>query len=193
MNRPPFFEGVLLALGISVVASVLVSLFSSFAPTRVLLEALIPGLSFSYVLYLLWRSREKVGKPTAIAIWALASVACWMFSANILITLFVHIGLVWLIRALYYYASIVMALLDLSLVLLAMAAAFLTLLHTHSLFLSLWSFFLLQTLFVLLPEKIPSGRGRLVGERQTRGCEGDDRFEIAYQSAQQVLRKISVK
>lgn len=194
MKRPGFAEGVVLAVLVSLAVTVVFTVLSGFFPTRWLLQAIIAGVSFSYICYLLIRSQEKTGRLVVIALWSAVSVAAWLFSPSTIVSLFVHIGMIWLIRALYYHASLLVALVDLGMTLFAMAAAIWTLIYTNSLFLSVWCFFLIQAVFVLLPVDLKS---RIFVSRHQQGRQSvvkddpaADTFEQAYLSAQSAVRQL---
>jgi len=197
MKRPALFEGILVALIVSIVASAVFTIMSAFFPTSWILHALIAGTSFVYLMYLLFRSHEKVGKPTVVAVWTLVTIAAWMFSPSLLISLFVHISLIWLVRALYYYSSLFMALFDLGLILFAMAASIWTIYHTNSLFLATWCFFLLQSVFVFIPEDLREHlkvkRGAPEVSNPEKSNPANDGFEQAYLTAQTAIRQLSTK
>jgi hypothetical protein len=89
-----------------------------------------------------------------------------------------------LIRCLYYHSSILIALLDLGLVVLGMLVSLWTLLHTHSLLLAAWVFFLMQALFSALPEQIRAVNTKLTNNQA-------DGFERAYASAEAAVRQLS--
>jgi len=198
MSRPGFAEGIMVAIIISIAVTGVFTVMSAFFPTRWLLQIIIASVSFSYILYLLVRSHERVGKLTVVAVWGCVSILTWIFSPSIIITLFVHIGLIWLVRALYYYTSLLVAFLDLGLTLFAMASAIWTLSYTNSLFLSVWCFFLLQSLFVLLPTDLSKNN---LKQKFSRGQTGKteikpgkkDPFEQAHQSAQAALRQLAAQ
>jgi len=190
MKRPGFSEGILVAIVISIAVTMIFTVMSSFFPTRWLLQILIAGASFSYVFYLLVRSSEKIGKLTVVAVWGSISILVWVFSPSIMVTLFVHIGLIWLVRALYFYTSIVVALVDLGLTLFAMSVAIWTLSYTNSLFLSVWCFFLLQSVFVLLPSDLVK-RNPNKGSMRVNQPDKSDSFEQAHQCAQAALRQMA--
>lgn len=193
MRRPAFSEGIIVAILISLVVTVAFTVLSSFFPTRWLLQAMIAGVSFSYICYLLVRSQEKTGRLTVIALWAVVTVITWLFSPSTIITLFVQVGLIWLVRALYYYTSLIVALIDLGLSLFAIAAAIWTLLYTNSLFLSVWCFFLIQALFAVLPTDLTSGLFNTKKRRNNQTSSQDDVFEQAYLSAQSALRQLTTR
>lgn len=192
MKRPAFSEGIIVAIMVSLVVTVMFTVLSSFFPTRWLLQALIAGVSFSYICYLLVRSQEKTGRLTVIALWGVITVVTWLFSPSTIISLFVHVGMIWLVRALYYYTSLIVALLDLGLTLFAMATAIWTLLYTNSLFLSVWCFFLIQAVFIVLPPDLKSSLRKTNKKLSVQGSSQDDVFEQAYLSAKSALRQITV-
>lgn len=193
MKRPHLSEGILVAVLASLVISVIFTVLSAFFPTRWLLQLLIAGASFAYVCYLLARSQEKIGRLTAVVVWAIIAILTWLFSPSMIISLFIHLGMIWLVRALYYYTSLVIALLDLGLVLFGMAAAIWTMMYTNSLLLGVWCFFLIQSLFVLLPADLKSGFLKKSGESTLPTVRPADAFEQAYTSARSALRQITAQ
>ncbi len=193
MKRPAFSEGIIVAILVSLVVTVAFTVLSSFFPTRWLLQVMIAGVSFSYICYLLVRSQEKTGRLTVVSVWAMVTVITWLFSPSTMITLFVHVGLIWLVRALYYYTSLIVALIDLGLTLFGIAAAIWTLLYTNSLFLSVWCFFLIQALFVVLPNDLSSGLFKTKNQMSKASSSQDDVFEQAYLSAQSALRQLTTR
>ena len=191
MKRPAFSEGIIVAILVSLTVTVVFTVLSSFFPTRWLLQALIAGVSFSYVCYLLIRSQEKTGRLTVIAVWGVITVVTWLFSPTMIITLFVHVSMIWLVRALYYYTSLLVALFDLGLTLFAMAAAIWTLMYTNSLFLSVWCFFLIQAVFVVFPSDLKPVSANKSNQTSKQNSSQDDVFEQAYLSAKSALKQIS--
>ena len=184
MNKPKFLEGVLLALGLSLAIAALFTLMSAFFPSRWLLQAVIAAASFSYILYLLYRSKERTGRVAVVTLWMLYAMGVWLLAPSTLALLFAHMGAIWLVRCLYYHSSILIAVLDLGLIVLGIAASLWTLLHTHSLLLGVWVFFLMQALFSVLPEQVSPGQSN-------PGETSDDGFERAYASAEAAVRQLS--
>ncbi|MBT3046080.1 MAG: hypothetical protein AB2728_15550 [Candidatus Thiodiazotropha sp.] len=186
MRRPSFMEGVAVALVASLGVGILFpALTILFAPGFVL-RLLIAATGLLYVLYLLRRSGEKVGRISSAALWSMSAALIWLMGLSLPLYLLAHLGLVWLIRSLYYHASLISALLDLALVLFGLAAAVWAMLQTESLFLTLWSFFLVQALFVVIPDswKRSGGPGVIRDD-------ADDPFQQAYRTAQAALAKLS--
>lgn len=185
MKKPRFHEGVLVAVVISLVAGTLFTMMSAFFPTRWLLSVMVSGVSLAYIVYLLIRSKEKTGRVALLSIWIAFAFILWLVSPSVLILMFIHVGVIWLVRALYYHNSVLIALMDLGLVAIGIMASVWTLLHTHSLLLAVWVFFLLQALFVMLPDSVrPVSRKQAAHSRQ-------DGFEQAYSAAQSAVRQLS--
>jgi hypothetical protein len=162
MKIPSFLNGVLLALALSLSAAV------GFAA---LTTVMFPGL----VIRLLIAGLGLIG-----------AVAAAFFSPSLLVYLTVHVGMVWLIRALYYTAGVLPALLDLGLSALALAAAVWAAGQTGSVFLAVWSFFLVQALFVVMPRSVRDPAPLKDGVR-------DDEFERAHRNAEAALRRLSTR
>lgn len=183
---PTFIEGVVVALIASLVISVSVSVFDWVLPLGLLIRVLISVAGFAYLLYLLSRCREKVGRVTALSLYIAMVIATWVFSPSLPLVVIAHLGLVWLIRSLYFYSSVLSALLDLGLTALSVVAAIAAYLHTGSLFMGVWSLFLLQALF----SWIPSDWQRHVTSNHPGPVK--DRFQTAYQAAENAVRQLAV-
>jgi hypothetical protein len=183
MKTPNFLEGAAVALAASVAAAVLFGVLAPVFGGDAVLRALIALLALVYVIYLLRRSRERVGRVSVIAGWCLAALVLAVWHPPLLLYLVLHVGMLWLVRALYHYASVLSALADLGLNGVALAAAVWAATHTASLLVSTWCFFLLQALFVAIPRDL----------RATQDAPTDpaDRFQQAHRAAQAALRKLS--
>jgi len=185
MKRPSVLEGAGVALLASLSASILYSSVSLAAPGLWVWRLLITVLSLGYVLYLLARSGNRVGKFVAITLCLVASGVIWWLQVPLLMQLVVHLGLVWLVRTFCFQHGVLPAFADLALIVLGLAAAVWTWTNTASLLFTCWSFFLVQATFVLIP---PDLRARL---RTTQGAStGDDPFDRAYQTAAAALRRL---
>ena len=74
MRTPGFLEGVAVALTASVATSILFGALAPLFGGDALLRALIALLGLAYSLYLLRRSRARVGRVSVIAVWCLAAL-----------------------------------------------------------------------------------------------------------------------
>ena len=186
MRTPTFFEGVIVAIAASVAGAALFTALGLVFPAALVVQLLVAGIGLGYVVYLLSRSRERVGRIAMLALWAVAATATWFVAPSLTLYVLAHLGLVWVVRSLYFYASALPALVDLGLNGLAFASAVWAATATHSIFLSIWCFFLVQALFVFIPRRLRrSGRAG----RPERG--DDDRFQHAYRVAESALQKLS--
>lgn len=186
MKQPTFSQGVAFALAASLLGSTLYSVFSSAFPAPTVLRLLITGIGLAYVLYLLSRSRERVGRVTVVVGWILIAAVAWFLAPPPLLFLLVHLGLLWLIRSLYFYSSVLSALADLGLNGLSLVATIWAAGQTGSMLLSLWCFFLVQALFVTIPTRWRRGnRGTPVRP------DNADRFRHAHRAAEAAVRKLS--
>jgi hypothetical protein len=183
MKRPTFMQGAALALILAVGSAVA---FVAFVPAfdRVaVLRCLITAQSAAYVIYLLYNSAEKTGRLTVPLLWIISAVCIALFVPGLLPVCIAHLGLVWLVRAVYFHSGLLPAVLDLGLCAVSLTAAIAAAKQSHSVFLSVWTFYLLQALFVA----IPSARQASAGRRMSRG---DDHFEHAHRRADEELRRL---
>jgi hypothetical protein len=183
MNTAGFWRGALAALVLSAAGALAFKVFAPLAGSGLGLKLVTLGLSAAYLLWLLARHEARVGRVASAAAWCLAAALLLAFDPALWTWLLVQAGLIWLLRCLYAHDSLRAALLDAGLNGLALAAAIATAAHTRSLFLSLWCFFLLQALYVLIP-----------GTAARPGNSGEhDAFEHAERAAESALRRLATR
>ena len=187
MKQPTFFEGVSVALVASIAATVLFTALGSILPVEAVIKLLIALFSLGYISYLLSRSRERLGRVTLIAGWSAAAAAIWLFTPSLALYGLTHLLLMWLVRALYHYNSLLSALADLGLNAVAVAAATWAAYQTESLFITTWCFFLTQALFVYIPP-------RLFRKERSPAASivNEDHFQQAHRAAEAALQKLSI-
>jgi hypothetical protein len=181
-----FWEGVTIALIASIVGSIVYVALSSFLTEDLVIRLLISGLTIAYLLYLLARTKECVGRISVLFLWLIFIGALWVFPPPLSLFLIAHIFTVWLTRALYFCASLISALADLGLNAFSIAAAFWACHHTGSVFLSLWCFFLVQALFVCIP-----GGAKKSSPGNSTSAGHDAEFNRAYWAAEAAIRNLS--
>jgi len=185
MKDPTLLEGVAFALVASVGGSIVLTAFAGVLPHGSLIRLLLAGFGLAYVFYLVARSRQRVGRVVVVAVWfAVAAGVSWM-SPPLTFYVLVHAGLIWLVRALYHHASVLQALADLGLLGLGLITALWALSHTQSVFLGVWCFFLVQSLFVLIPPCADSKGGP-----PGNATEDEERFQRAHRNATTAVRKL---
>lgn len=181
MNRPTFLNGVGFAAALAFVTAACVALLSLYVGAGLVVLFAVPAVAFAYIVYLLVSSRERTGRITVLAAWlVLAIVTAWL-APSLTVHVAVHLAALWLVRSLYYHSGVVLALVDLGLFGLGIAAFTWALTSSGSVFLATWCFFLIQALFTAIPNSIAGG-GR------TAGMTDNTDFERARRSADEALR-----
>jgi hypothetical protein len=186
MKSSTLFEGIVVALIGSFIGSIIYYALSSLFSDSFLIRLLISGLSFGYILYLLNRSKERIGRITVIAVWSVSVISLWFIWPPITLFILMHVIAIWLVRSLYFYSNLFSSLADLALNGLSIAIAFWAAGHTGSLFLTIWCFFLTQALFVLLPTSIKKST-----PDSAMSFKNEDEFQKSYRAAEAAVRKLS--
>ena len=184
MKLATFPEGVVLALVFSLVGAISFTSLSPVVDSERAICLIIALLGLGYVVYLLNRSYERIGLLTTLVIWSIITIAVFIFIPSPLLFLTIQLGLIWIVRCLYYYASVLSALADLVLVSFSLMAAIWATSQTGSVFLSIWCCLLVNALFVFIP----------VDMKQRVSRSGPvpvetDRFQQAYQVAESALKQ----
>lgn len=186
MRRPTFLEGVAVALVASMSGSILFGALTTVFPVHGVLRLLIAGLGLAYVLYLLSRSGERVGRVLTLGLWGLTAAIGWIAAPPMELYVMLHCGLIWIIRSLYIYSGVLPALLDLGLNSLALSAAVWASVRSDSLFVIVWCFFLVQSLYVAVPSSMRRKRAKA-----TAPVPREDRFHQAHRVAEAAIRRLA--
>lgn len=185
MKRPGFFQGVLVAAVLAFAAGVAGTVLAPLIGLPAVVRLLIPALALAYLLYLFSRSGERTGRITALGAWAALAIASAWLAPPLPLYFAIHAGAIWLLRCLYFYTGVLAALLDLGLSAAGLAVTAWAALHSGSLFLATWCFFLVQALFVAVPPAVPGRRPAAV-----TAATHNDRFERARRQAEAALQQL---
>ena len=186
MNRPSFWHGVLVAAGLAFVGTVLWSVVPPITGRETAARLLIPLMSLAYVFYLLATADARTGRVVTVSLWSALAVGAWWLSPPLPAYVLIHVGVIWLVRSLYFYSGVIPALLDGLLSGFAAGAFVWAATRTDSIFLSTWTYFLVQSLFVLIPARI--------GPRKAGPAAVDSRrFERAKNQADAALRQLATR
>ncbi|VAX07161.1 hypothetical protein MNBD_GAMMA26-1437 [hydrothermal vent metagenome] len=184
MKRPTLLNGLAIALAASLIGGSTHAALSTIFTSSWALKLLIPILGLAYLIYLLSQTQERIGKITTLALWTTAAGTLWLFNPPFILYLMAHLGLIWLIRSLYFYSSMLSALADLGLTALSLAAAIWAIVQTGSIGLSIWCLFLVQALFTAIPASLY--------RKNTQATSADSKpFQTAFQTAEAAIRKLS--
>jgi hypothetical protein len=186
MKRPGFWREAGVALALSIVGAIAYPALTTFIGSSASLRLIIAGLGIVYAVLLMRGVQARAGRVIAIAAWLALDVVLIVFDPPLLLWLLAQSFAIWLLRCWCCYGSFVAALADGALCLFALAAAVVVAAHSHSLFLALWSFFLAQALFVLIPDTLRP-RSAAVNESH----HDEDRFDQAHRSAEAALRRLT--
>ena len=185
MKKATFPEGVGIALIASIAVASLFTVMSSLFIGGNLFMLLVAGLAFTYILYLFMRSKERVGRVTVVMGWFVITFMSLVFIESLILYLSIQLFMVWLMRSLYFYNSIFSALIDLSMTAMSLVVAIWTLSVSGSLFLTFWSFFLVQALFVYIPKNFSTKQ-----KREFINEEDNDKFDYAHHAAEMAVEKL---
>lgn len=185
MKRPSFFQGVVVAAILGFFASAIVATLTPFVGLGAVVRLVIPLLGLAYLLYLLNRSAERLGRVTTLTLWTAMAAVTWWVAPPLPLYLMIHVGIVWLVRSLYFYSGVMPALMDLGLGALSVSAAVWAISRSGSVFLATWCFFLVQALFVAIP---PAVQRKAKPERNTP--VDSENFERARRQADAALQQL---
>ena len=184
LSRPSFGQSIGVGLILSLCGAALLAVLGPFVGYGGALRAVVAMLGLAYVLYLIGKSGERVGRITTIACWVAAALVAWFAGLPLVAYVLVHVGLVWLVRSLYYYSGVLPALADLGLSVLGAAFAVWAAQRSGTAWLAFWCFFLAQAFFVLIPSSLSSRVNEVANE-------ADQAFNRAHRAAEAAVRRLS--
>ena len=182
MKKPSFLQGALVGFAIALGGAALFSTLRLFVPAATALVAMMPVVAAVYVAYLMWRSDVRTGRFATFVLWSASALAIGLLVESVALAFVLHASLVWLVRSLYFHNGVLPALADLGLSALAVCAAVGTAMHSHSPMLSIWTYFLIQALFVAIPESLATP--------QPDVSEDTTPFRRAQRTAESALRRL---
>lgn len=183
-KTPTLASGLGAAFVLSACGGAVLAALSPWLGSGTAVRAVIALLGFAYTLYVLGRSGERVGRITTVACWIAVASGAWLLGLPLVGYALLHVGLVWLVRALYHCSGLLPAVADLGLSLLGAAFAVWAAQHSGSAWLALWCFFLVQAFHVLIPATLT---GRSAAGREPT----DDAFARAHRAAEAAVRRLS--
>ena len=186
MKRLSFIDALLCAVALSIIGSMVAVLLAPLCSGVLLSRGLGTALALAYVLFLLMRSRLRSGRVSLMAVWSLAALAIAFLCPSLLSMVVAHLVLIWLVRTLLFLSSPLLALADLALCALSLAAACWALKQTGSVLVSLWCLLLVQATCALLPAHLGKP-----ATAQQRGRDDDQDFARAARAAEQALQSLS--
>jgi hypothetical protein len=186
MKTPGFLRELVVALVLSVAGAVVYGALSRVAGSPAAIRIAIVVVGAVYVMLFLRDVRARIGHVVVAAALVAMDIGWFAFDPPRTVWLLAHGLAIWLVRCLYLHDGVLGALADGVIGAFALAAATVTIAHTHSVFLALWSFLLVQASFVLIP--------RHADDRNRAACANDaDGFDSAFRSAEAALRRLTAR
>lgn len=185
MKTLSFWPAVALALAISVLGWVLHSVIGGFLGIGVSLRVVVLVAAMLQLLALLATHPQRSGRVVAAGAWLALSGLLVLVDPALPVWLVAQTGFIWLLRSLQRYDSLLPAAADALLSGFALSAAIATAMHTRSLFLSLWCYFLVQALAAFLPRRLPTAA--------PPAAAGVNDFEASFRTAEAALRRLSLR
>jgi len=186
MKTPGIIDGLIVAIVISLGAGAASLVLGGFIAYSTLFNLVLCTAALSYLVYLLKRSKAKVGRVVVIASWAATSLGCWFLDVPLFTQVLIQAGFIWLVRSLYFHGSIFAAALDFGLVSAGLATSAWAMVNTGSLAGALWSFFLVQALFCWIPDLARKQPGDIYRQQHDQSP-----FQSAHRVALDAVRKLT--
>jgi hypothetical protein len=181
---PSLGAGLAAAFVLSACGAALLAALTPWLGAASAARAVIGMLALGYVLYIIGRSGERVGRITTLVCWLAIASGLWLAGLPFAGYVLAHLVLGWLVRSLYYYSGLLPALADLALTGLGAAFAAWAAQRSDSAWLVLWCFFLVQAFHVLIPASLTERAA------DARGA-ADDAFARAQRAAEAAVRRMS--
>lgn len=184
MSRPGFWREAGVALALSIAGGLAWSALSWLLSPAAAMRWVIAVLGIAYAVLQMRAFDTRVGRVLAIGMWLALNIALFAFNPSLSVWLLIQAAAIWMLRCWAFHAGIFSAIADAVLGVLAAAAGVAVIHATHSVFLALWSFFLLQALFVFIPDSLRS-------TPRASAPDNVDRFGRAHRSAEAALQRLA--
>jgi hypothetical protein len=188
MAKTSLMQGMLIALILSVVSIPLMLGLTvlGLGMANQVLTAILAGV---YLAYMLVQSTSRVGRATLGVMSVAVLVGACFWGASTWLVMLLAVGLIWLVRSLLNYASLVPVIMDGLLCVVSVGCAVGALIVTGNVFLTVWSFFLPQALCVFIPRRLKrSGRWCASMRAKAKQEANAGKFAQAHRAAEEAIR-----
>ena len=153
MKRPSITGGIITAFFLACISGILLHVDSFLFPNTYYssLRLSLASAAGAYLIYLMLTRKRRRGRLLLIACSALILSAA-AASASLFSFIILSVALIWISRSLLWHQSLIAGSLDAALCGTGLLLAVFCWLNTGSVFAAVWSFFLSQSLFVLIPQ-----------------------------------------
>ena len=180
MNKLTFTSNVWTGLFLAVLGVGGITVLAVFLPELTALKIVMCLVAGLYAAYIMACSEAKVGRLLTPAAW-LVVTAITFHTTNLVAFTVVQVGFIWLVRCLYFHVGILAAVIDAVLTMCSVGVGIWAL-ASRNWMLALWSFFLMQSLAVWIPQ---------TGNYKNQISRTEHDFAQASANANAALKKIT--
>ena len=152
MNRHPLARGIIVAALLAFTGGALYGALTLYFAPAAVLRLTVGCVTAAYVLHLVATADVRGGRIVVPLGWLIGAVLLAVSAPPLALFVVAHTALLWLVRALCCHDGPLAALADFLLSAVALAAAVACARHTGSVALGLWTVFLVQAFFVVIPQ-----------------------------------------
>lgn len=187
MKIDSFPSNVFVGFVLAVLSAATFYILPVFFPIAIALRLVISMVTLLYVGYMMLAMNIKAGK-VALPLTVLGVMAAALFSGiSLSLYLALHLFVIWLARVVYIHRPLI-ACLDFFASGTSAVVAYLALGHTHSLFIAIWSFFLLQAVMLSILLYID----RNVYQRRDSAPLANEKFSRALRTAEGAFKRLNI-
>jgi hypothetical protein len=184
MSTVTVWRGVGLAVLATMAGGVAMTIFPWLIGTLTTMKLVISALTLAYLGVMMHDSQERTGRFATLLLWLTITITLLVANPNLLIWLLVCSAMIWLMRSIYLHRRLISLSGDAVLNAVAVVASVATLLHSHSFWLAIWVFFLIQALHVWIPAARKT-------RHHTTADDSQHQFEQASRIAETALKRLA--
>ncbi len=191
MSSLSFIRSTVVAVLLSIAASAIYYSMTILFSNEFSIRLVISIVTFAYIFYLLTEAEMSFGKLSFGTAYILSTAAMVALNPPLLAFALFHVGFIWLIRTVYYHHYFLLSLIDLVFSIVSFTAAIGAILHSHSLFISFWSFFLTQALILPMLHHLFNKYQNPRLKPHPRNTHSQHDFQQAHRNAEDALHKLA--
>ncbi len=161
-SYPSYFQGIKLAFLFSLFAALFFSFGHDIVSLQFSFSFIVTITGFGYAIFLLFEYQPSItreqntnnhaGKLSMIGVISITALLMLLLPVPLFVLLAVPLSFVWFVRVFYYHRQFILAVLDALLIISSLVISFTVAQRTDNIFLTLWSFYLIQSSWILLPK-----------------------------------------
>ncbi|MCC6220346.1 MAG: hypothetical protein IT291_03795 [Deltaproteobacteria bacterium] len=190
MKSTTLFSGIVIALLLSIISSPLLALASVFFNPLTAMQLTLALIATGYLIYLFSKANLRAGKIFLPLLSFSVLIGALFFKLTFFSLLLIMAATIWLVRSVINYKSVISTIVDGALVCLGFGSALLATFFTGSLFVAVWSFLLLQALYVFIPRSFLT-KEKHCSELSDSSTHGDP-FAKSQHAAEEALRRLAL-